>query len=262
MRLLIIGDIFARPGRECVQDVLPKLKREHKPDVVIANGENAAHGFGLNRRTMEELFAAGIDMLTGGNHSFDNSEIYDFIDKETRLVRPANFPEGAPGRGWTLLPVGASGQRVAVINLIGRAFMTQPMDCPFRKADAILAEIPDEVRLRVVDFHAEATSEKEAMGWYLDGRASVVLGTHTHVQTADERILPKGTAYISDIGMTGVEDSILGMRIDLSTERMLSSRPLRLEPAEGRASLNGIVVDVDEATGRALNILRINRAKS
>ena len=257
MRLMAIGDVFARPGRDHVQEVLPRLRRQYQPDFIIANAENSAHGFGLTRKIADELFSLGIDALTGGNHIFDNAEVYEFIDREPRLVRPANFPEGTPGKGWTLLTVGSSGLQVAVINLMGRAFMNVAMDCPFAAMDRILAEIPPEITCRVIDFHAEATSEKTAMGWHVDGRASLLWGTHTHVQTADERILPQGMAYISDIGMTGVENSVIGMRTDLSISRMRSARPVRLEPAEGKAFLHGIVVDIEPGNGRATKILRI-----
>ena len=257
MRVLAIGDVFARPGRDCLGEQLPRLKRLYKPDVVIANAENAAHGYGVTRKITEELFSMGVDVLTGGNHSFDNAEYYDFADQDHRILRPANYPENTPGFGWTLVPVGSRGNQIAMINLIGRVFSHQNFDCPFRKIDEILKQIPKEVTSIFVDFHAEATSEKQAMGWYLDGRVSLIWGTHTHVATADERILPNGTAYISDIGMTGVEDSILGMRKDYSLERFLTSRPLRLEPAEGQATLHGIITDINITTGKAIKIQRI-----
>ncbi|MCL2497736.1 MAG: TIGR00282 family metallophosphoesterase [Symbiobacteriaceae bacterium] len=257
MRIVAIGDICAAPGRTGVELLLPRIKRDLAPDFIIANGENAAQGFGLTRSTADELFASGIDILTGGNHIFDKRDIYNFIDSEPRVLRPANYPPGTPGRGWTVVTVGATGYQLAIINLSGRAFMNTQMDCPFREIDVILQEIPKEVVCKVVDIHAETTSEKRALGWYLDGRVSALWGTHTHVATADEAILPQGTAYISDIGMTGVEESVLGMRIDQSTERLTTSRPVRLEPVEGVATLNGIVVDLQPQTGKALYIARI-----
>jgi hypothetical protein len=229
----------------------------YKPDLVIANAENAAHGFGLTRKTADDMLNCGIDLLSGGNHTFDNQDIFNFIDLDYRILRPANYPPGTPGKGWVTVSVGNMGHQAAVVSLMGRAFFPAILDCPFRCIDAILSEIPHEVKIRIIDFHAEATSEKQTLAWYLDGRVSLIAGTHTHVQTADERIFPQGTAYISDVGMTGVENSVLGMRIDLVTTRMLTSRPIRLEPAEGEAILNGVVVSIDDLSGLATSIERV-----
>jgi len=254
MRILFIGDIVGSPGREIVTKHLAEIVARERADLVIINGENSAAGFGITPKIAEELFALGADVITGGNHSWDRKEILEFIPNEPRLLRPANFPK-SPGRG---LYVGTSrgGVRYAVLNLQGRVFMTQ-LDCPFRTADSELARIPPDVKIIFVDMHAEATSEKQAMGWYLDGRVSVVIGTHTHVATADERVLPNGTAFITDVGMTGPHESVIGMDRAAMVKRFLDSMPTKFEVAIGDARINGILADVDDSTGRARSIVRV-----
>jgi len=254
MRILFIGDIVGSPGREMVTKHLAALVEQHRVDLVIINGENSAAGFGITPKIAEELLALGADVITGGNHSWDRKEILEYIPNEPRLLRPANFPK-SPGRG---LYVGTSrgGVRYAVLNLQGRVFMAQ-LDCPFRTADSELARIPPEVKIIFVDMHAEATSEKQAMGWYLDGRVSVVVGTHTHVATADERVFPNGTAFITDVGMTGPHESVIGMDRGAMVKRFLDSMPTKFEVAIGDARINGILADVDEVTGRARSIVRV-----
>ncbi len=254
MRILFIGDIVGSPGREMVAKHLAEIVAREQADLVIINGENSAAGFGITPKIADELLAMGADVITGGNHSWDKKEIQEYIPNEPRLLRPANFPK-SPGRG---LYVGTSrgGVRYAVLNLQGRVFMTQ-LDCPFRTADAELAKIPSDVKIIFVDMHAEATSEKQAMGWYLDGRVSVVVGTHTHVATADERVLPNGTAYITDVGMTGPHESVIGMDRAAMVKRFLDSMPTKFEVAIGDVRINGILADVDESTGRARSITRV-----
>jgi metallophosphoesterase (TIGR00282 family) len=254
MRILFIGDIVGSPGRDILTKHLAEIVARERADLVIINGENSAAGFGITPKIAEELFALGPDVITGGNHSWDKKEIQEYIPNEPRLLRPANFPK-SPGRG---LYVGTSrgGVRFAVLNLQGRVFMA-PLDCPFRTADAELAKIPPDVKVIFVDMHAEATSEKQAMGWYLDGRVSVVVGTHTHVATADERVLPNGTAFITDVGMTGPHESVIGMDRGAMVKRFLDSMPTKFEVAIGDVRINGILADVDETTGRARSIARV-----
>jgi len=254
MRILFIGDIVGSPGREMVSKHLAMLVEQHRADLIIINGENSAAGFGITPKIAEELFALGADVITGGNHSWDRKEILEFIPNEPRLLRPANFPK-SPGRG---LYVGTShsGVRYAVLNLQGRVFMTQ-LDCPFRTADSELARIPPDVKIIFVDMHAEATSEKQAMGWFLDGRVSVVVGTHTHVATADERVLPNGTAFITDVGMTGPHESVIGMDRAAMVKRFLDSMPTKFEVALGDVRINGVLAEVDDSTGRARSITRV-----
>jgi metallophosphoesterase (TIGR00282 family) len=259
MRILFIGDIVGSPGRQIVQDRLADIVSQQRADLVIANGENAASGFGITPRLTEELFAAGVEVLSGGNHIWDRKEILDYIPHQPRLLRPANFPEGNPGSG---LYTGAAknGVKFAVLNLQGRVFMT-PIDCPFRTADRELARIPSDVRVVIVDIHAEASSEKMAMGWYLDGRVTAVVGTHTHVPTADEQILPGGTAFIGDVGMTGPHAGIIGMDRAGIIKKFLDGQPARFEVAEGDVQMNAvmIVADATPANGarRALSIERL-----
>jgi hypothetical protein len=259
VRILFIGDIVGSSGREMVVSRLTEIVAEHRVDLAIANGENSASGFGITPRLADELFAAGVEVISGGNHSWDRKEIFDYIPHEPRLLRPANFPPGCPGRGL-YLGISKAGIGYAVLNLQGRVFMP-PLDCPFRTADRELERIPRDVKVILVDMHAEATSEKQAMGWYLDGRVSVVLGTHTHVATADERILPNGTAYITDVGMTGPHESVIGMDRAAMVKRFLDALPAKFEVASGDVRLNGIVADVDEASGRARSISRIRLPK-
>ncbi|MGE5654754.1 MAG: TIGR00282 family metallophosphoesterase [Bacillota bacterium] len=255
MRILFIGDVIGQPGRDFLNDRLMEIRRRRQVQCVIANGENAAGGNGLTLPVAQEMFAAGVDLITSGNHIWDKREILDFIDREDRIVRPANYPPGTPGRGSTWVTLGADGVQLAVINLAGRVFL-QELDCPFRSLDQELAKIPDGVKTIIVDFHAEASSEKVAMGWYADGKVSAVLGTHTHVQTADERILPRGTAYISDVGMTGPINSVLGVRTDLILHRFLTQRPVKFDLAPGPVAMNAVLVDI-EPSGRARSIERV-----
>ena len=255
MKLLFIGDIVARPGRDLVRRGLKSLVRAYDVDMVIANGENAAGGAGLTREIADELFAAGIDVMTSGNHIWDKREVMEFIDRHPRLVRPANYPAGAPGAGsyvWR-----RDGLAVGVINVMGRVFMAN-LDDPFVAATTELARVRDAGATVVfVDIHAEATSEKQAMGWHLDGRVTAVVGTHTHVQTADERILPGGTAYLTDVGMTGPHDGVIGMDRTGVLARFTTGLPSRFEPASGDPRLHAVVISADESSGRALAIERI-----
>jgi 2',3'-cyclic-nucleotide 2'-phosphodiesterase len=248
MRVLFIGDIVGSPGRQIVRDRLPDLIEHQHIDLVIANGENSAAGFGITPRIAEELLQHGIDVLTGGNHSWDRKEIFEFIPHEARLLRPANFAEGNPGSG---LYVGAAknGVKYAVLNLQGRVFLP-PNDDPFKKADCELAKLPPDVAFVLVDVHAETTSEKISFGWYLDGRATAVVGTHTHVTTADERILPEGTAYITDVGMTGPHDGIIGMERHAIIKKFLDGLPTRFEVATGDIQMNAVLIDTDDAGPR------------
>jgi len=255
VKILFIGDIVGSPGRKIVHDRLHDILEQRHIDLCIANGENAASGFGITPRLAEELFACGIEVLSGGNHIWDRKEIFDFFPHEPRLLRPANFPNGSPGSG---LFVGRTKKGVgyAVLNLQGRTFMV-PIDDPFRTADRELGKIPGDVKVVLVDMHAEATSEKQAMGWYLDGKVSVVLGTHTHVPTADERVLPGGTAYITDVGMSGPYDSVIGVQKELVVGKFLNNMPVRFEPATGDVRLCAVVVECDAATGRAKTVERV-----
>ena len=254
MKILFIGDIYAHVGRRIVADHLADIRKTQAIDLVIANAENSAGGFGITPQIAEELLALGIDVLTGGNHSFDKKEIYDYHARQPRLLRPANFPDGVPGLGMFQGQT-ASGILYAVLNLQGRTHMN-PIDDPFRKADQLLAALDQNVRVRMVDFHAEATSEKVAMGWYLNGRVSAVIGTHTHVPTADSRILSGGTAYQTDAGMTGPYDSVIGVDREIILQRFLTAMPVRMEAAKSMVELHSVIIDVDEATGRATAIQR------
>jgi metallophosphoesterase (TIGR00282 family) len=256
MRILFLGDVVGRGARQAIRRRLRTLRRENDVDFVVANGENAAGGKGLDPDSAEELFDAGVDVLTSGNHVWQHARLLPLLEEESRIVRPANFPAGNPGHGWTVHR-SRNGAAIAVINLIGRAFMGS-YDCPFGAADRILAE--DAVRdagVVLVDMHAEATAEKAAMGWHLAGRVAAVLGSHTHVQTADDRILPGGTAYMTDAGMCGPLDSVIGMRRDEVLRRFISQMPVRFEVAKGPIMLQGAFVDVDPAVGRATAIRRL-----
>lgn len=254
MRILMIGDIIGKPGRRALSRLLPQLRRELDIHLVTANAENTAGGFGLTPKTANALLQAGVDVMTSGNHIWDKKEILPHFD-ELPLLRPANY-YGAPGRGWLM-----HGE-VMVLNLQGRVFMP-PIDCPFREADRRLAEAAAELghppKVALVDFHAEATSEKQGLAWYLDGRVSAVVGTHTHVATADARIMPGGTAYVSDLGMTGPLDSVIGTEVAPVLERFRTGLPQRFEPAKGPCILNSALIDIDDHTGRANEILRIDR---
>ncbi len=256
MNILFIGDVFGRPGRDLVRRGLQPLVDRYAVDFVIANVENAAGGFGITREIGDAIVGYGVDVMTSGNHVWDKREALDYIAAEPRLLRPANYPAGAPGRGATLART-ADGRGVGVLNLMGRVFMSA-IDDPFAVGPRELDAFAGRTRVIIVDFHAEATSEKQAMGWHLDGRVTAVLGTHTHVQTADERILPKGTAYITDVGMTGPQDSIIGTEPEPALSRFTTGLPSRFEPASGNPRLLAVVVGVDETTGRATSIVRLN----
>jgi len=251
MRVVFIGDIVGNVGRETVRRLVPWINEKYAPHFIIANGENAAGGRGINAAIAQDLFSWGVHGLTMGNHTWDNKGIFEFIDDEPRIVRPANYPAGTPGQGFTIVKSG--GKQLGIVNLIGRTFLP-PSDCPFREADECVAELRKHTKHILVDFHAEATSEKIALGWHLDGRASVVLGTHTHVQTNDHRILPGGTAYVTDAGMTGPRDGILGMGKEEVMRRFLTSLPARFTVATGKWMLNGVYVELDEETGHAKDI--------
>lgn len=257
IRILVIGDIIGKAGRRALQSHLPHIIDEHHIDFVVANGENLASGFGTTRDTAEEMFALGVHVLTNGNHCWDQRDFIKTIDEDDRFVRPCNFTEHAPGRGWTIQET-ASGQRIAIINAIGQVFMGAPWNCPFAAVDQALSEIPSDVSAILLDFHAEVTSEKMGMGWHLDGRVSFVYGTHTHVPTCDESIHPKGTAYQSDIGMTGSYQSIIGMKIDSSLKRMITKMPQRFEAVERGGSIFATVVHVNPANRQATHIKRVH----
>ncbi len=254
MNILFIGDIFASGGRAIVADNLHRLMGEQKIDLAIANAENSAGGFGITPSIAEELLSLGLDVLTGGNHSFDKREIHDYIGHQPRLLRPANYPPGLPGNGL-FTGKARNGSPYAVLNLQGRAHMAN-IDCPFRKADELLNGLDPAIKIRFVDFHAELTSEKVAMGWYLDGRVTAVIGTHTHIPTADGRVLPGGTAYQTDAGMTGPYDSVIGVDKDTIVRRFLSGLAGRMEAARHGVELHGAIVKADDQTGKALSIER------
>ena len=255
MKILFIGDVVGKPGREAVAALIPKLRREHGLDFIIANGENSAHGAGLTTSTVRELHAAGVDVITAGDHTWDQKGFENDIETLPNVIRPLNFAPSAPGRGSVVVNVGDK-TAVAVLNLIGRTFMPNS-DCPFRAAQAEVAKLRRQTNVIFVDMHGEATSEKIAMGRYLDGQVSAVAGTHTHVQTADEQILPKGTAYISDAGMCGPHDGVLGRELAPVLKRFLTQMPQKMEVATGKVELCGVVVDVDEDTGHARSIQRL-----
>lgn len=251
MRVVFIGDIVGNVGRETVKRLLPWIEEKYRPHIIIANGENAAGGRGINAAITRDLYDWGVHGITMGNHTWDNREIFDFIDDESRMVRPANLPAGSPGKGSMLIK--ANGKELGVVNLMGRTFLP-PSDDPFRTADELIAELRKKTKCILVDFHAEATSEKIAMGWYLDGRASLVVGTHTHVQTHDNRILPQGTAYVTDAGMTGPRDGVLGMEREGVLRKFLTGLPSRFVVDEGKWTLNGVFVEIDEATGHSQKV--------
>ena len=255
MKILFIGDIVGKPGRRAVRELLPGIIEDRRIDFVIANCENAAAGFGVTAEIVEELYGAHIDVLTSGNHIWDKKEVMEFVDDYETLLRPANYPEGAPGRGSVVIS-SQSGVPVGVLNLAGRVFM-QPLDCPFRTADREIEKLKKRTRVIIVDMHAEATSEKIAMGFYLDGRVTAVLGTHTHVQTADERILPGGAACITDVGMTGPFDSVIGIRKDSIMQRFLLQIPNKFDIAKGDVRLQGVAVEI-APDGRATGVERLN----
>jgi metallophosphoesterase (TIGR00282 family) len=256
IRLLFIGDIVGRPGRDLVRRGVAALREYHQVDFVIANAENAAAGFGITRELGEQILNAGVDVMTSGNHIWDKKEAIDYIGIEPRLLRPLNFPAGVPGNG-SYVGRTESGVSVGVINAMGRVFMLS-IDDPFAGVLKEIERVKQRARIVFVDFHAEATSEKIAMGWHLDGRVTAIVGTHTHVQTADERILPKGTAYLTDVGMSGPHDSVIGVEVEAALGRFLNGMPARFETAAGNPRLNGVIVEADEATGLAIDIERIS----
>ncbi|HEY3215573.1 MAG TPA: TIGR00282 family metallophosphoesterase [Candidatus Eisenbacteria bacterium] len=255
LNLLFIADVIGGPGRDVVRALLPDLRRRYGVGLVICNGENAAGGFGLTRDSAESLFDAGVDVLTGGNHLWDRKESLSYLGEEKRLVRPANLPPGTPGRGWAVFRA-VDGTRVGILNLLGRVFMKEA-DCPFRTADLALESLRQQCRVVVVDLHAETTAEKIAMGWHLDSRVCAVIGTHTHVQTADEAVLPGGTAFLSDAGMTGGFDSVIGMDRQVALRRFLTLMPERFVPATGDLRMNAVLLRIDAASGRAVSIQRL-----
>lgn len=255
MKILFIGDVVGSPGRDMVQDYLPKLKEKYRPHMTIINGENAASGKGITEKIYKQFLESGAQVITMGNHTWDKKEIFEFIEDAPYMIRPANFPKGTPGKGLAFVNI--NGVEIAVINMQGRTFLPA-IDDPFRKVDALIDEAKKRTNIIFVDFHGEATSEKQAMGWYTDGRVSAVVGTHTHTQTADERILPEGTAYISDVGMTGSYDGILGMEREAVLKGFLTSLPVRFEiNKKGRTQLNGFIVTIDKNSGKATKVERI-----
>lgn len=252
---MFIGDIVGVEGQAYTERVLAEILPELQPDLVIANAENAVHGRGLNRRAAERLYEGGVEIITLGNHAWDQRELMEVIEEDTRIVRPLNYPGRPPGRGWTVCKVGQ--RPVMVVNVMGRTFLSQ-LDCPFQAVDDLLS-VHRDIRHVIVDFHAEVTSEKIAMGWHLDGRVSAVLGTHTHVPTADERVLPKGTGYITDVGMVGPRDGVLGMEREAVLRRMRTQLPTRFTVAPGPCQFHAVLLDLSDETGRALSVSRIAR---
>lgn len=255
MILFCVGDVVSAVGVEKLTRTLPRFKKEHNIDVTIVNGENAAVGNGLLPASAEALFAAGADCITGGNHTFRRRELYDYLDESPYCLRPANYKDSAPGKGFCVIDKGFV--RVGVVNILGTAFM-EPLENPFDCADRALAALKDEADFTVVDFHAEATAEKRALGFYLDGRVAAVVGTHTHVQTADEQILPRGTAYITDLGMTGPVQSVLGVTPALAIEKMRTNLPVRFQNPEGECKMQGLLAEIDKKTGKALRVERVS----
>ena len=254
MKIMMIGDVYGEPGRAALARLFPRLRDKYQVDFSVVNVENSAGGFGVTQAIAESVLELGVDVMTTGNHVWDKKEIMSYIVKENRLLRPANYPAGTPGAGHITVKSGP--HRVTVINLMGRVFM-HPIDCPFRKAEEILDAVRAETPIRLVDFHCEATSESIAMGWWLDGKVSAVVGTHRHVQTADERVLPGGTAYITDLGMTGPTDGVIGVDREQILQRFLSQMPIRFETAKGPAALHGVVITVEPETGKATSIERL-----
>lgn len=256
MRILFFGDIFGEPGREALKNFMPEIKSKYQPDFCIANGENAAGGRGISYNIAQEIFDCGIDVITMGNHTWARKEVLRIIDSGIKIIRPANYPKGVPGKGK--LVVEKKGIRLAVINLLGRIYMDQPVDCPFQTIDRELSCLKGQTDYILVDFHGEATSEKVAMGYYLDGRVSCLLGTHTHVQTADEKILENGTAYITDVGMCGPADGVIGVNRESIIRKFTLGLPIQHEPAKGKSQINAVLVTFDDDQKKAVEIIRIN----
>lgn len=257
MNILFIGDIVGKPGREVVKDLLPGLKKEFAIDFIIANAENAAGGSGITPKVCSELLDSGIDALTSGDHVWKRREVFQIIESQPGLLRPLNFPKGSPGSGSGIFKT-RKGIGIGLINVLGRVFM-QALDCPFKTTREEIDRLSKETNIIIVDIHAEATSEKVALGWYLDGLATAVLGTHTHIQTADERLLPQGTAYITDVGMSGPFDSVIGRRVEDVLQRFLTQIPTRFEVASQNIQLQGVLLEIDEKKGKARSIRRIQR---
>ena len=255
LRVMMVGDIVGRPGRKTARECVRTYRKKYNLDLVIANGENAAGGNGITETIANELYNADIDIITMGNHTWDKKEILDFIEHEPRLVRPANYPPETPGRGSTIVRLGKN-LDIGIINISGRVFLP-PLDCPFRIAEKLAGEINTVTPVIIVDFHAEATSEKMAFGWFMDGKVSAVIGTHTHIQTADERILPQGTGYITDVGMTGPRDSVLGVDKEIVIHKFLTQMPARFEVTDGVTQFDALLLEIDESTGKTLSITRI-----
>lgn len=260
MNILCIGDIVGRPGREALANLLPGIKKQHGIDFVVVNAENASGGAGLIPKNADDILSMGVDVMTMGDHVWDKAEIFPYLDEhKDRIIRPANFPEGVPGAGWTIAEA-SNGVRVGVINLLGRTFMRYNVSCPFRTLETALPQIKESAAVIIVDMHAETTSEKVAMGHFCDGKVSLVFGTHTHIQTADEKILPQATAYITDLGMSGPYDSVIGQNKEKIINRFLTSMPNKFEVASSAATLHGVIVNVDPKTGRAQGISRLQVA--
>jgi metallophosphoesterase (TIGR00282 family) len=257
VRILFVGDVVGRPGRRAFRELLPGIRAQESPDLVVVNAENSAGGFGVDRRSAAALFEAGADVLTGGNHVWDKAEALELVEEDERILRPENLPAGVPGSGWGVYTT-ARGVRVGILNLIGRIFLP-PCDDPFRCGRRALEEMRAETAVLIVDFHGEASSEKQAFAWHVDGLASVVIGTHTHVPTADCRVFPKGTAFQTDAGMTGGYEGVIGMEWPASLQRFLTGMPARLEPASGDLRLDGTIIDVDRETGRASSIRHLQK---
>ena len=261
MRMLFIGDVMGEPGMRAVDVHVQHLRERYTLDLVIANAENVAGGNGVTKETATALFDAGVDVLTNGNHAWDKREALDYIRTEPRLLRPYNYPDGTPGEGW-YTATAANGHKIGVLNLLGTTFMEPKLGCAFRAADRALQRKPQDLKLVFVDMHAETTSEKMALAWYLDGRVSAVIGTHTHVPTADERILPKGTGFLTDVGMSGCYDSVIGLKVEQSLERFVNKLPARFEVAQGEGTLCAVLLDLDETSGRCHHIERVRLNES
>ena len=256
MRILFVGDICGRPGRRIASQLIPKIKEKREIDFVIANGENAAGGFGITKKIVHKLISYKIDCITSGNHVWDKEEIIDYLRGNPKnLLIPANYPEKVPGLGFFFYPQG-----IGVINLLGRSFVDGPVNCPFRIGDEVIKYLRAYTKIILIDFHAELTQEKKAIGWYFDGKVSAIVGTHTHVQTADETILPGGTAYITDVGMTGAFDSVIGVKKEKSIDWLLKGIPTRFDAAQEDIKLNGVIIDIDGSTGKSVSIERISSA--
>ena len=254
MKIMLTGDVVGRPGRRAFQKYTPKLRQERQIDVVVVNGENSAGGKGITRKSLDELYHGGADIVTSGNHVWDKKDVLEFIDREPFLVRPGNYPEGAPGKGSCIYPFRS--KNIGMMNLSGRTFMPV-LDCPFQKAEELLRELTPGCDVLILDFHAEATSEKMAMGWYLDGRVNCIVGTHTHIQTADERILPGGTAYITDLGMVGAWNSVLGVCTDIVLDKFTKALPVRFDLANGPNVYSAVILEIDDVSNKTTAIERV-----